>query len=263
MLSFVYDIADLYKADFAIPAAFDATAAGTDDLEPRVRKACRDAFRRGRLLARIVYDIQRLLNIPAAPDLGEFDDDAALPGGLWDPVDGVVQGGVNWAEAWEQSGATSSGTDPESLTAISPTPPTTSVAESSDDIATGTTPPRAEPGTSTGGNRMIVLIMERVPASLRGELSRWMLEARAGVFVGDVSGMVRDKLWDKACKAAKEGSVLLIHSADTEQGFAIRRLWPAGPNTGGLRGTTALSPAETREGSHHDSTPRLACQQAG
>ncbi len=105
MLSFVYDIADLYKADFAIPAAFDATAAGTEDLESRVRRACRDAFRRGRLLARIVNDIQRLLDIPPAPDLGAFDDDASLPGGLWDPVDGVVRGGVNWAAAWEQSGA--------------------------------------------------------------------------------------------------------------------------------------------------------------
>ena len=109
MLSFVYDIADLYKADFAIPAAFDATAAGTEDLESRVRKACRDAFRRGRLLGRIVDDVQQLLDIPAAPDLGRFDDDAALPGGLWDPVEGVVQGGVNWADAWAQSGAAGPG----------------------------------------------------------------------------------------------------------------------------------------------------------
>ena len=69
---------------------------------------------------------------------------------------------------------------------------------------------------------MIVFVMERVPASLRGELTRWMLEARAGVFIGDVTAMVRDKLWEKACAAAKGGSVLLVHSADTEQGFAIR-----------------------------------------
>ena len=69
---------------------------------------------------------------------------------------------------------------------------------------------------------MVVLVLERVPASLRGELSRWMLEARAGVFIGDVTAMVRDKLWEKACNAARGGSVLLIHTADTEQGFAIR-----------------------------------------
>lgn len=105
MLSFVYDIADLYKVDFTIPAAFDATAEGTEDLESRTRRACRDAFRRGRLLPRIIGDIQALLAIDPAPDLGEFDDDAALPGGLWDPVEGVVRSGVNWADAWERSGA--------------------------------------------------------------------------------------------------------------------------------------------------------------
>ena len=41
---------------------------------------------------------------------------------------------------------------------------------------------------------MIVMILENVPTSLRGELSRWLLEPRAGVFVGHVSARVRDKL---------------------------------------------------------------------
>ena len=50
---------------------------------------------------------------------------------------------------------------------------------------------------SMGRCGMVVLVLERVPASLRGELSRWMLEARAGVFIGDVTAMVRDKLWEK------------------------------------------------------------------
>ncbi len=86
---------------------------------------------------------------------------------------------------------------------------------------------------------MIVLILERVPASLRGELTRWLLETRPGVFVGRVSAMVRDKLWDKVCedaapsrarRAASGGAgagaggsgAMLVHSADNEQGFAIR-----------------------------------------
>lgn len=105
MLSFVYDIADLYKVDFTIPAAFDATAAGSDDLESRTRRACRDMFRSGRLLPRIIDDIQTLLAIPPAPGLEAFDDDAALPGGLWDPVEGVVKGGINWADAIESANA--------------------------------------------------------------------------------------------------------------------------------------------------------------
>lgn len=69
---------------------------------------------------------------------------------------------------------------------------------------------------------MIVLVLERVPASLRGELTRWMLEPRTGVFVGDISGMVRDRLWEKACESVKGGSALLMHSADTEQGYTVR-----------------------------------------
>lgn len=70
---------------------------------------------------------------------------------------------------------------------------------------------------------MMVLVLERVPASLRGELTRWLLEPRTGVFVGRVSAMVRDRLWEKVCNSLKgrEGGIL-IYSTDTEQGFALR-----------------------------------------
>ena len=64
--------------------------------------------------------------------------------------------------------------------------------------------------------------MERAPASLRGELSRWMIEPRAGVFIGKVSAMVRERLWEKACKGAKGAGALLIYSSQTEQGFSVR-----------------------------------------
>ncbi len=69
---------------------------------------------------------------------------------------------------------------------------------------------------------MVVLILERVSPSLRGELTRWFLEPKAGVFVGRVSAMVRDRLWDKACGQAGEGGCLLIHSSAGEQGYRIR-----------------------------------------
>ena len=69
---------------------------------------------------------------------------------------------------------------------------------------------------------MVVLILERVPTSLRGELSRWMLEPRAGVFVGKVSAIVRDKLWQKAAQGAKGGAGMLIYGSQTEQGFSVR-----------------------------------------
>lgn len=69
---------------------------------------------------------------------------------------------------------------------------------------------------------MVVLMLERVPASLRGEISRWMIEPRVGVFVGNLSAMVRDKLWEKAQKSAKSGAGILIYNCKAEQGFSVR-----------------------------------------
>jgi len=99
MLSFVYDIADLYKANVSIPVAFAAVADGTDELERRVRYRCRDIFRQHRVLQRIVPDIDRVLGGDAESAAeADFDWDAAAPGGLWDPELGEVEGGVNRAE---------------------------------------------------------------------------------------------------------------------------------------------------------------------
>ena len=69
---------------------------------------------------------------------------------------------------------------------------------------------------------MVVLILEKVPRTLRGELSRWMIEPKAGVFVGKVSGMVRDKLWENASDKAKGGAGMMLYSSPTEQGFSVR-----------------------------------------
>lgn len=68
---------------------------------------------------------------------------------------------------------------------------------------------------------MTVIILERVSASLRGELTRWLLEPRSGVFVGRVSAAVRERLWKKVCDAAKGGGAMLLHHVATEQGFEL------------------------------------------
>jgi CRISPR-associated protein Cas2 len=76
---------------------------------------------------------------------------------------------------------------------------------------------------------MTVLILERVPPGLRGDLSRWMIEVSTGVFVGDVSGLVREQLWEQCTGGALEGgSAQLIHPAATPQGFDVRTLNPRG-----------------------------------
>lgn len=98
MLSFVYDVADLYKTELAVPVAFRETAADpSSGLESRVRRSCRDSFREGRLLARIVPDIQGFLGIDDVSDTatGGYDADAFAPGELWSP-DGAVGGGENY-----------------------------------------------------------------------------------------------------------------------------------------------------------------------
>lgn len=69
---------------------------------------------------------------------------------------------------------------------------------------------------------MVVLVLENVPTRLRGELTRWMIEPRAGVFVGRLSAMVRDKLWDKVCQEAGDGGGILLYTSPTEQGFLVR-----------------------------------------
>jgi CRISPR-associated protein Cas2 len=69
---------------------------------------------------------------------------------------------------------------------------------------------------------MVLILLERVPPSLRGELTRWLIQPRAGVFVGNISALVREKLWEKLLHAKRSGGVTMIYSSNTEQGFAIR-----------------------------------------
>ena len=69
---------------------------------------------------------------------------------------------------------------------------------------------------------MVVMILEKVSAGVRGELTRWLLEIKTGVFVGHVSARVRDKLWEKCKKAQRMGGVTQIWSTNNEQHFQMR-----------------------------------------
>ena len=99
MLSFVYDIADLYKTETSMPAAFHAVAEGSGDLEGTVRRTCRDYFHRTRLLARIVSDIEQVLAVSTGEEAEiALDSDQAMPGGIWDPEVGPVEGGLRYRD---------------------------------------------------------------------------------------------------------------------------------------------------------------------
>jgi CRISPR-associated protein Cas2 len=69
---------------------------------------------------------------------------------------------------------------------------------------------------------MVVMILEKVPVSVRGELARWLVEVRTGVFIGHVSALVREKLWMKCLQARGMGSVVQAWSTNTEQHFQMR-----------------------------------------
>ncbi|WP_217998459.1 CRISPR-associated endonuclease Cas1 [Actinomadura rubrobrunea] len=91
-ISFVLDIADLYKADYTIPLAFDLAAKGLTE-ERDARTGLRDLIAENRLLGRIVHDIKTLL----APDESTripIDEDVNQ---LWDEHSGAVAGDVNWS----------------------------------------------------------------------------------------------------------------------------------------------------------------------
>lgn len=86
-LSFVYDIADLYKIELTVPLAFLVAASKPTELERTVRHKCRDIFRESRLLQRIVPDIRKALGTPGVVDEADsfLDEDPALPTALWTP----------------------------------------------------------------------------------------------------------------------------------------------------------------------------------
>jgi CRISPR-associated protein Cas1 len=101
-LSFVYDIADLYKTEVTIPLALQVVAESTQNLGTRVRAACRLAFKERRLLKRLLPDIEGVLDVPAnlLKAGQEADSDSGRPEPLWGPpqlrlAEGEDDGGHN------------------------------------------------------------------------------------------------------------------------------------------------------------------------
>jgi len=90
-LSFVYDIADLYKGETTIPAAFEAASSGYFELDRFVRHRCHRRFADYRLMHRIVQDVDRVLGFKTE----EEEEPICL---LWDDVLQTVEGGKDWSE---------------------------------------------------------------------------------------------------------------------------------------------------------------------
>lgn len=93
-LSFVYDIADLYKAEVTIPIAFELAAENPDDLPAKTRRKVRDALVSLRITERMVRDIKYLFSDGETADADDDDNGAALY--LWDDRKNTVDSGTDY-----------------------------------------------------------------------------------------------------------------------------------------------------------------------
>lgn len=66
---------------------------------------------------------------------------------------------------------------------------------------------------------MMVIVVSNAPPRLRGRLAAWLLEVRAGVFVGDYSARTRDRIWEQVEAYVEGGDAVMIWKAPTDQGF--------------------------------------------
>ncbi|MFI6922008.1 type I-E CRISPR-associated endoribonuclease Cas2e [Nonomuraea spiralis] len=68
---------------------------------------------------------------------------------------------------------------------------------------------------------MMVIVLTRCPAGLRGFLTRWLMEISPGVFIGGPTARIREALWLEVQQYADTGRALLAYSTNNEQGFAF------------------------------------------
>lgn len=71
---------------------------------------------------------------------------------------------------------------------------------------------------------MTVIVVENVPPRLRGRLAIWLLEVRAGVYVGRISRRVREMIWQQVEKGLDEGNAVVVWTTNTESGFDFMTL---------------------------------------
>ena len=71
---------------------------------------------------------------------------------------------------------------------------------------------------------MLVIVVENVPPRLRGRLAIWLLEVRAGVYVGNVNRRIREMIWGQVEKGIEDGNAVMAWNTNTESGFDFMTL---------------------------------------
>ena len=97
---------------------------------------------------------------------------------------------------------------------------------------------------------MLVIVVENSPPRLRGRLAVWLLEVRAGVYVGKTSRRVREMIWDQIEKGIEDGNAVMAWSTNTESGFDFLTLGKNRRIPKEMDGVKLVSfmPEETAEG---------------
>lgn len=70
----------------------------------------------------------------------------------------------------------------------------------------------------------LVVVTENVPPRLRGRLAIWLLEVRAGVYIGDVSKRTREMIWEQLQVGCEDGNVVMAWASSHESGYEFQTL---------------------------------------
>ena len=97
---------------------------------------------------------------------------------------------------------------------------------------------------------MLVIVVENAPPRLRGRLAVWLLEIRAGVYVGQYGRRIREMLWQQVSEGIEQGNAVMAWSTSTENGFDFMTLGENRRIPVDLDGIKLVSflPEEEREG---------------
>jgi CRISPR-associated protein Cas2 len=71
---------------------------------------------------------------------------------------------------------------------------------------------------------MLVIVLENAPPRLRGRMAVWLLEVRAGVYVGTYSKKVREVIWGQVEEAIEDGNAVLVWRSTAEAGYEFKTL---------------------------------------
>jgi CRISPR-associated protein Cas2 len=66
---------------------------------------------------------------------------------------------------------------------------------------------------------MLVIVLENAPPRLRGRLAIWLLEVRAGVYIGNYSRRLREHMWEQVEQGIEDGNAVMAWRTNNEAGF--------------------------------------------